>query len=125
MHSSRGACPDPASGGSGERSLYRLTVRQLTVTLAAACHAARRMHKVKLAANVLAFGIDEIGDDAACVMRDEVRTNVPILPASKAPTRSPTLPQGSEGIVGGGVGNLEVGTGINAAIAQCGVHGPI
>ena len=84
-HSRRGS--RPPSRGAGERRVDRFAVRQLTVALTAACHAARRMNELKFAPDMLAFWIGKIGDNEPAVVSDKGRAGVPVIPPSKTRRR--------------------------------------
>jgi hypothetical protein len=87
----RQRCAD--SRGFRKRDNDSLAIRQLTVTLATTRYTIRRMYELKLAAEVLAFGIRKIGNNPAGVVRDEVRARIPISPAAKAGLRFHRLRQ--------------------------------
>src|SRR5580658_1546188 len=116
-------CRDSVSRNAGKRRVNCLAIRQLTVAETAACHAVRRAFKLKLASNVLALGIGEIRNDAAAVVSDKLRSGVPIIPPSKSPPGTPAVPQRSKAVDRGVIGDLKIGTGVEAAVAQSGDHG--
>src|SRR5882672_6586424 len=108
----------PHGSGTGKGRINGLAIRQLALAAAAAGHSVGRMHELKIASHVCGGRCGEIGNDAARVVRNEVRRwpGIPVVGA--APSRVPTDPQRRDAVDRRLSRDLKILPAIDGAVAQ-------